>query len=350
LSFLYKALLKDNQQSKGNQPPQQTTAYGAAQATINANSIQSRQQVSPFAEQAMFAQDNKSQNGAMWFVIAVLLLVIGLLVGFIWGNQIITDKNQATESLNSSLITQVDKTDAQQVTPQTSQLASQNSSVQSSNVQPNDLLNQQTTETKVDSQTLSESDQVPNSVDVNTVNTNNEKQVDIALDTEGKIVSRVSDLNLAQTENETALEDITSDTQLTDTQAVSNNQDTMALDEVSDALKASFEQAVKATELAHARDELFDDSSVDDEAVEVDNTLVDITELNELDAAIVPRMTYQMHMYSSNKADCWVKINDRILVEGDELVSGLTLLEIRADNVIWQSPTKRFSQTSLEDY
>ena len=351
-------MLKNNRHipAKDTQSTLAMTETDPKGATVETNQTQTINQVpthslmtqSPSAFQSQFAQptfanNEKTNNSWMWFSIGVLLLIVGLLAGFIWGNQWLSySQPQSQVQLQSQVHAESgDFSAAQPVvdvnpnkTTQTELLGSTGSvstSPQASVVEPSN-------ETKPEL-TQASATEAPKEVaevndDVQTQATEDEKQIDIAVDTEGNIVSRVTDLSsngspvLNATEEQVALED------------------------VSTTLKASFAEAVKATEQAHNNNEFYFDSQQDNNTspVSVESSLLDISELSQEDRAMIPPMTYQMHMFSSNKADCWVKINEQVLVEGDELVSGLTLLEIRSEQIIWQLPTKRFSQNSLEDF
>ena len=121
----------------------------------------------------------------------------------------------------------------------------------------------------------------------------------------------------------------------------------VGIDDVPDELKVAFEQAVAELEAEQGQDiEPSDNSFV----VETDSTLTDINSLTEQEQAGIPQLFYQMHIYASEPASRWIKINDKTLYEGEYLNKNLKLVEIRQDIVVWETRYRRFSQVALQDY
>jgi general secretion pathway protein B len=75
-----------------------------------------------------------------------------------------------------------------------------------------------------------------------------------------------------------------------------------------------------------------------------------LEDLTAYQTALLPDLIYQMHIFSSDVSERWVKINDKILYEGNELVPGLTLLEIKQNLIIWRFNNRKVGQLALVDF
>ncbi|NVK23545.1 MAG: general secretion pathway protein GspB [Gammaproteobacteria bacterium] len=351
MSFLYKALLKDNQRqtSNNNVDNNNTTNDFASGQTFNA----AAQQASPnVGFQSTFAQAEKtSSNGIMWFVIAVLLLIVGLLLGFIWGNKL--GVNTSTSIPPAQVVSNFPATET--------------SPISIGKEVKDDFLPD-------DNAQVDELKQADYPTD---------KHVSIAVDSQGKVVSKVTEQNsssqpkpISEPSNENNLAkpslNATADADVENSEqgTVLNNEranqvaDEVLLENIPNSLKARFAEAVKATESqiinTESDNELFSEQKLNYEngssisqsksKVSVESSLLDINELEERDSLLIPAINYQMHIFSSLSQERWVKLNGMTLREGDQLVNGLTLLEIRQNSIIWQTDAKRFSQQALDDY
>nr|WP_269139943.1 general secretion pathway protein GspB [Psychrosphaera haliotis] len=125
------------------------------------------------------------------------------------------------------------------------------------------------------------------------------------------------------------------------------NSSNVKVEDVSSDLQARFAEALAQTEVGTAKKTNNQQRSIQ---VEVDSSLVDINDLPDGDRAFIPELQYEMHIYSSDVNERWVRINNTTLYEGDRLTPYLRLAEIRQGIVIWESRERRFSQVALEDY
>lgn len=361
MSFLYKALLKDNHKQsrpdsiESNQETTPQANSGFQNPSFSAQPTQFSQLSQPGGFQQQFANsDSQSSQGVMWFAIAVLLLVVGLLAGYIWGNQSQFFVNPQTASI-PTVIEEI------QVNRKGEQNQITNSSVQDTEVMSDAVIPPASNVSK-NTPALSEDSALANLPT---------KQVEIAVDSQGNLVSKVSKPT-DTTETETSVANAES----TVTESIVNEpvqSDEVSIDDIPEELKALFAEAVKATETDDReseaeRDRLFsregtshtkdipvnsgDDSGYTSENanVSVATSLQDIATLSQDEQRFLPSLQYQMHIFSSEKQERWVKINGQSLSEGDELVNGLTLLEIRQNIIVWQTDTRRFSQRALEDF
>lgn len=297
MSFLYQALIKDKPKSQQEQTTQyeQTSAAG-------------------FHGQN-FAPEQKSST-PLWVVIGALLLIVGVLGGFILGQQ----ANNRSESLESdpekavilqALLDAQAKKEQEQESPAPVQAQTINTPV-------------------AVEKTVSDSEPV-------------EPQIEVAVSDDGLVKTQVT--KQAQTEDDSQAEVFTSlDTeQLSNTETQLSNTPELSLDEIPDQLKSSFAEAIKATEES-VEPTLFESH------VNSGSSLALITELPASQMFLLPDIEYQMHIFASEPGERWIRINGQTLLEGEALNNELTLIEIRQEQVIWQYKGRRFAQNALEDF
>ena len=308
MSFLYEALLKKDNQDSGN--PQQANPMQGALATG-----------------AVFADDNKSTTPvALWVAFAVALLIIGVLAGYILGRDFTPNQVQSPIDTQSAAMPATEQSQQQ-----TSVADAQNGAqVEKQAVieAPEPLNSGQSTAEAVTQSDNFESSDTPT-------------QFNVRLDDNGQVRSEV----VGDIDSEQSTE-VLADALPAETSYLNTESDTLPLDEVPDNLKQQFELAVQAVSEQQASGELENQST----PVATSSSLTDINALADADKAGLPDIRYQMHIYASEKIDRWVKLNDRIMTEGEEFMPGLTLLEIRQDIIVWETRFNRFTQAALEDY
>ncbi|RUO34378.1 hypothetical protein CWE13_12180 [Aliidiomarina shirensis] len=111
------------------------------------------------------------------------------------------------------------------------------------------------------------------------------------------------------------------------------------LDDVSPRIRALFDQAVAEVGI----NDVLSDPSV--------NNTQTLRELNELTAAerrSLPRFEYNSHMYSGRTQERWIRLNDRMLREGDRL-GDLRVIQIEAAHTIFGFREILFRVEALED-
>jgi SpoU rRNA methylase family enzyme len=299
MSLLYQALLKNNQNKpvvseNENQIAQQNTAKHSdlltSQPTVaTSGSYQSQQ----FAgSHSGYGQNSHGQNHLPWFIwifIASLVLIVGLLAGYIYGNFMWS--NNAVVNTPAPIVTELTE--------------------DAVNTKANPKANQLDVITK---------EEQPKA----------DPTIEVAVNSEGQVVSKVTN-----TPKQTpAVTDASSQ----------NVIDDVDLTGVPNTLKASFAEAIKATEIPEA----FEDNFEMNLSSSSDVLLLD--DLTVYQTALLPNIIYQMHIFSSDVSERWVKINDKVLYEGQELQSGLTLLEIRQDMIVWRFNNRKVGQLALVDF
>jgi hypothetical protein len=299
MSLLYQALLKNNQNKpvaseNENQVAQQNKAKHSDLLTnqpivATSGSYQSQQ----FAgSHSGYGQNSHGQSYLPWFIwifIACLLLVVGLLAGYIYGNFIWS--NNTVVNTPAPIVTKLTE--------------------DAVNTKANPKVNQLDVITK---------EEQPKA----------DPTIEVAVNSEGQVVSKVTNTPEAMpTITDNPSQKVIDDVDLTG---------------VPDTLKASFAEAIKATEIPEAFEENFEMNLTSSG----DFLLLD--DLTAYQAALLPDLIYQMHIFSSDVSERWVKINDKVLYEGQELQSGLTLLEIRQDLIVWRFNNKKVGQLALVDF
>lgn len=297
MSFLYQALIKEQQkgqQTKPDSTPEQgnfAVPPSPVQPTI--------QQQSAFSMAAHATPEQKGTSHWFWLVIASLLMLVGLLAGYLFASK--TNSSSSEQQLYSSMQQQAELMQQKQQELEQSLSAIQKNTVNSAETEANEPL-----------------EVAPE-----------DKQIEVAVDQDGQIQTQVTDIALEQEGSGQPL--------------VRTILPELPMDEIPDALKSSFENAVKATEQKQ-NPRLFEAQ------VSTGSSLPLITELKLSDIYWVPNIEYQMHIYASEPSERWIRINDQTLNEGDALIDNLVLLEIRQDQIIWQGNNKRFAQNALEDF
>lgn len=304
MSFLYEALLKKDRQNDHPSNPQ-----GAA---IPQGTSMSQGTAMP----GMFADEGKSSSPvALWIALAIALLIIGVLAGYILGQQNTSQPIQYVEKQPELILPQSQ--------PETVEVTS--TPVQNPVTANADIVSQ-----PQDMRTAVSVEQQPEEIEQ--IDEMEEKQFTVSVDPNGVVQSSVIEPEVEEVSEQNYLS--------------ANDQDVMDLEQVPENLRESFQLAVEATS------EQNEDTSFQSSAPQIMNSssLRDIAELSDTDRAGLPPILYQMHIYASNKTDRWVKLNDRIMTEGEEFMPGLKLLEIRQDIIVWETRYNRFSQNALEDY
>lgn len=308
MSFLYQALIKEQQNDKQHgstkietsAQPEPTTAsdFSAAPAgRIEQSSYQYQQGFS-----AQTAVEPSSKNHWFWLVIAALLMIVGLLGGYLFGSK---ETNQALYSNIQQQATQV-----QQKQQAIEQSLADLKQTATPNIVP-----------------------APASSEVQTAEfePSSQKQIEVALGQDGEIKTQVTEVN-------------GNDSSDVEQQLVKRNiLPEVTIDDIPDTLKSTFADAVKATEQTQQSD-LFELQ------VTTGSSLPLINELNLSEVYWVPDMSYEMHIYASEASERWIRLNGKTLTEGEALVDNLVLLEIRQDQIIWQGNDRRFAQNALQDF
>lgn len=326
MSFLYQALIKEKQQAKSTQatsassePSSQSTGQTSPQQSAQfANVHNTPQPAFAMASQATsFAPEQGSKQHWFWLVIAALLMLVGLLGGYLFAS-----KGQS-DALVSAVQSQAELAQQKQA-----QLEQNLAAVEQTNQQLSQQLEQ-----------VKESQQQAEANSANTENTakaspevSNGKQVEIAVGQDGQIKTQVSQLNTASSSDYSESEILA--------RSAAND---VALDEIPEQLKSTFADAVKATENKP-------DPSLFSAQVNSGSSLPVLNDMDLSQVYWVPDMEYQMHIYASAPSERWIRINGKTLNQGDELIEGLTLLEIRQDQIIWQGKRRRFAHNALQDF
>ena len=313
MSFLYKALLKEQQK----EPQKSSTAAPHSQwenetnqsGFVNANTAS----FDAFQAQGSHQQSNSGWSVGAWVVIALLLLVVGGLSGYIAGNVFGLSSNNSVNN------TQVPQT-IQPVPTQSELLSSQAQANNNSEIQQPAPKKEVEPDYEFKHGKLTE------------VKTEQPKIESLPTDTSVVKSEEPIAENIAENVEPIRIEEMIPST---------------SIDEVPDELKAAFEQAVADLDAAQ-QDPLADfDRGIQ---VETDSTLTDINDLSNQERAVLPQIFYQMHIFASEPSQRWIKVNDKTLHEGEYLTKNLKLVEIRQDVVVWETTYRRFSQVALQDY
>lgn len=325
MSFLYKALLKEQQktQPKAHQAdvssaPQESLASTKPKESYNGWQTGAIYADDVYSEQPSVHRVNGGWSVGAWLVIAILLLVVGGLSGYIVGN-VFGLKNDAPVSYVSS---------------------------------SNDVL-------PSSAQSVLEQEQVtvPTNKDLATEQVTNAQEPDYEF-RQGELKEKLTG-NLTEKDNTNLASRDRDKGEAFESglgQDVSLNAEPLRVDEivpvasveeVPDELKAAFEQAVADLEASQQDPITQYDQGIQ---VETDSTLTDINELSNQERAFIPQIFYQMHIFASEPSQRWIKVNDKTLHEGEYLTRNLKLVEIRQDVVVWETTYRRFSQVALQDY
>lgn len=302
MSFLYQALIKEQQKGQADNSKATVQPHEPIQASRVQSSIP--QQVA-FNLANQTAVEQKNTSHWFWLVIAGLLMLVGLLAGYLFATKTTTSPAEQQLFTNIQQQAQLNTQLMQELMQEKPQQLEQNVSlIEQSTVKPEGKTQQQ--------------DQLTQ-----------EKQIAVAVDEDGQLQTQVQSTEQQNnSEGEPLARTVLEELPIT---------------EIPDTLKSSFESAVKATE-QKLNPTLFETQ------VSAGSSLPLITELPLSETYWVPDIEYQMHIYASQASERWIRINDQTLTEGEAFIDNLTLLEIRQDQIIWQSNNKRFSQNALEDF
>lgn len=345
MSLLYKALLKNNQQEAQN-----NVQVDAAQPQFKANSgtgdigvggnvqgqFQTQTQTPAFGATAQFAQEEKSATPVlMWIVISVLLLIVGLLAGYL-----VAIKQPERIPTHISTTQRASDVLATPVAESAVELTAENSDENSVNVGDASGAN-------------------------NSLNKSNEPpMLEVTVDDKGEVVSNVA-RSFAVTPNTNVVDEPQLNTASLNTASLNNTatntdsdiqqeqeqgelvsaevNDDVDLEDIPEQLKAQFQAALSATD---------DESNLasNEPVIMHNSSMADITELELSERAGIPDLIYQMHIFATDKTARWIKINGRVMTEGEEFMPGLTLVEIRQEFAVWESRYRRFKQEALVDF
>lgn len=318
MSFLYQALIKQKQQGvdidtngqvirENNPEGQQQASFQQQGAALTLYSPVTSGQGSFYLNASGDSQQHKSHW--FWLVIAGLLMIVGLLAGYLFATKqqaIAPSTPEQVQLMQQQLLLQQDLAELKQ---------------------SNDALLD-----KVDTAlvaTTTNSVAVEPASNMQGASEGVDKQVNVALDSNGQIQTQVSStFEPAAVEPEPLQRSSVKDVDLAD---------------IPEKLKSSFADAVKATE-QKSQPELFTAK------IDAGSSLPLLSELSLAQIYWVPDMEYQMHIYASNPSERWVRINGQTLNEGDQLTPELTLLEIRQEQIIWQGKDRRFAHDALTDF
>ena len=301
MSFLYQALIKEQQ--KGQAPDSQPVDRGASDNQPLNQSVHSTYQPQQAFHMASHAAPEQQKSSHwFWLVIAGLLMLVGLLAGYLFASKTNTSPSEQQLYTNIQQQTQL----MQELVQEKQQQAEQSvPAMQASAVEPEVEDREETSDPSQDT------------------------QIAVAVDEDGQLQTHVQTVNeQSDGEGEPLVRTVLPE---------------LPMEDIPDALKSSFESAVKATEQKQ-------DPELFEAHVSTGSSLPLISELPLSQIYWAPDIEYQMHIYASEPSERWIRINDQTLNEGDTLIDNLVLLEIRQDQIIWQSDNKRFAQNALEDF
>lgn len=303
MSFLYQALIKEQNKKQqegsstansGSIEQQQTTTF-----THSTAPVQGMQQPS-YGLGTMVAPEETNKNHWFWLAIAALLMVVGLLGGYLFGSK---DTNQVMYS---------------SIQQQASQVQQKQQELEQNLAQLKESAN---------TQAVTQVEQKPVEAPVSKP----EKQIEVALGDDGKVKTQVT--NIGEEAPNVPEEQLVKRHILPE----------VAIEDIPDTLKSTFADAVKATE-QKGQPELFEAQ------VTTGSSLPLIEEMKLSEIYWVPDIAYEMHIYASEPSERWIRINGKTLSEGEQLIDNLTLIEIRQDQIIWQGNDRRFAQNALQDF
>lgn len=312
MSFLYQALIKEQQNGKrdastgsdANAKIEQPTPTGFS--TVSPASMEQPNNRYHQGFSANVVAEQGSKNHWFWLVIAALLMIVGLLGGYLFGSK---DTNQA-------LYTNIQQ--------QASQVQQKQQELEQSLADLKD-----TTEANITPAVASEP--VVSTVQPKTLEQTADKQIEVAIGQDGEVKTQVTQVS-------------TNETAEVEEQLVKRNiLPEVAIEDIPDTLKSTFADAVKATEQKQQSD-LFEPQ------VTTGSSLPLLDELKLSEVYWIPDISYEMHIYASEPSERWIRLNGKTLAEGEALIDNLVLLEIRQDQIIWQGNDRRFAQNALQDF
>lgn len=287
MSYLYKALVKNNQ-------PNNAVEQVAPHHHVNNGQ---------FVHQPPLTTSHPSSSNVQrppWLLVSILcifILTTGLLAGYLFATQ--SSVLNAEFARNSITETMPD----QQLKPPASILADEA-----------DINSQQANnDTPVDSKNAGD------------------KLVEVSLSTNGEVISDVS-----------AIEPETDFSNQTFTPVTTESIDEASLDEVPEALKLAFEQAVMSEQQIV--------ETTEEPSIPTPDNVSDITQLPADIQTKVPTLNYEMHMYASEVTQRWIKVNGQRLMAGDYLTANLQLVSVEQSYSLWQLDQWQFAQPALVDH
>lgn len=111
------------------------------------------------------------------------------------------------------------------------------------------------------------------------------------------------------------------------------------LEDVSPELLAQFKMAVEES-----------DAESSEPNPVFDTDIVAIHELNQTQQAKIPAMSFTTHIYATEAAERWVKINGNTVKEGQWLSSSLQLVDIYPQYIVMAINGRRFTLAALTDW
>lgn len=90
--------------------------------------------------------------------------------------------------------------------------------------------------------------------------------------------------------------------------------------------------------------------SANDTSVTVRDNVPRIDQLPASTLSRLPAMVFAAHMYSSNDADRWVRVNNRRLSEGDNIDSNVQIIKIEPQHVVLSFQGTEFRMNALSDW
>jgi len=122
--------------------------------------------------------------------------------------------------------------------------------------------------------------------------------------------------------------------------AVSDSMPELQADEVPEALRQKFQFAVAAT----------GDKAPRPKVTEHAAPARDIRSLDEMLQRQIPPLRFEAHVYASDPAQRWVKVNGKDLQEGQWVTADIQIKEITANYVMMQTGRQLFSMEALTDW
>ena len=360
MSLLYEALLKNNQNKSANGTHVDSSSLNSSALSSSAikntehsafltnSSNINTAQINQFSgnkfarEKSSFQQSGKHIPPMVWIFIGSLLLMIGLLAGYIYGNALLFENNLLSNKVLESKV--VNNKVLENTATESEKMIK---------IEKASEMNEKFVSTEV-SRDVSTELSTKSAVTQNHLD-NNDKSVEIALDLKGQMISKVSTLTGSkpdeQVNKEPSVEQQIPDTSKAQEkrkaeQALTNkdNNEQVSLDDIPDKLKASFADAIKATEASQSLDDSFEVN------LSEPSGLLMLDDLTSEQAKSLPNLIYQMHIYSSDISERWIRVNGKTLYEGNELQQELTLLEIKQDSIIWRFNNIKVGQVALVDF
>lgn len=126
---------------------------------------------------------------------------------------------------------------------------------------------------------------------------------------------------------------------------VLNQPDVPTQGQVSQELLDKFNKAIEDLDSDEASDEQPDETPV--------TVSQDIQRVDQLPVRMLtrlPTMKFSAHMYASNPADRWVRVNGDQLTEGDWIADKVQIVAIQGQRVVLEFENERFTMAALTDW